>query len=79
MHLRTPYAVVTAVERPRPTTKRELVRLSRQLELAAIARPPQTIAATLTKSATANPMPATAPVNFDPRLTSSMSCSFVTG
>ena len=47
MDLRTPYAVVTAVERPRPVTKRELVRLSRQLELAALARPPQTIAATL--------------------------------
>ena len=50
MPLRTPYAVVTSVERPRPVTKRELVRLSRQLELAAMARPPQTIAATLQDS-----------------------------
>jgi DICT domain-containing protein len=50
MHLRTPYAVVTAVERPRPVTKRELVRLSRQLELAAMASPPQLIAATLQDS-----------------------------
>ena len=50
MDLRTPYAVVTAVERPRPVTKRELVRLSRQLELAAMASPPQLIAATLQDS-----------------------------
>ena len=50
MHLRTPYAVVTSVERPRPVTKRELVRLSRQLELAAMARPPERIAATLQDS-----------------------------
>jgi DICT domain-containing protein len=47
MDLRTPYAVVTSVERPRPVNKRELVRLSRQLEVAAMARPPQTIAAAL--------------------------------
>jgi DICT domain-containing protein len=50
MHQRTPYAVVTSVERPKDVTKRELVRLSRQLELAAVARPPQTIAATLQDS-----------------------------
>ena len=50
MHLRTPYAVVTSVERPRPVTKRELVRLSRHLELAALACPPQTVAATLQDS-----------------------------
>lgn len=50
MHLRTPYAVVMSVERPRPVTKRELVRLSRQLELAAEARPPETIAAALQDS-----------------------------
>jgi hypothetical protein len=47
MELRTPYALVAAVEGPRPVTKRELVRLSRQLELAAMAQPPQAIAATL--------------------------------
>lgn len=47
MDLRTPYAVVTSVERPRPASKQELVRLSRQLEAAAMARPPQTIAAAL--------------------------------
>lgn len=47
MDLRTPYAVVSSVERPRPVTKRELVRLSRQLELAAMARPPRTVAAAL--------------------------------
>ena len=47
MDLRTPYAVVTAVERPRPVTKRELVRLSRQLELAAMTRPPRLMAASL--------------------------------
>ena len=47
MDLRTPYAVVTSVERPRPVSKRELVRLSRQLEVVAMARPPQTIAAAL--------------------------------
>ena len=50
MQLRTPYTVVTAVERPRPVTKRELVRLSRQLEVAAMARPPQTISAALQDS-----------------------------
>jgi DICT domain-containing protein len=50
MHLRTPYAVVTSVERPRTVTKSELVRLSRQLEVAAMARPPQVIAATLQDS-----------------------------
>ena len=50
MDLDTPYTVVTAVERPRPVTKRELVRLSRQLELAAMATPPQTIAAALQDS-----------------------------
>ena len=50
MDLRTPYAVVTAVERPRPVTKRELVRLSRRLELAAMARPPRRLAATLQDS-----------------------------
>ena len=50
MDLRTPYAVVTAVERPRPVTKRELVRLSRQLELAAMSRPPRLMAATLQDS-----------------------------
>ena len=43
----TPYAVVTAVEPPRPVTKRQLVRLSRQLERAAMVGPPGTIAATL--------------------------------
>ena len=47
MDLRTPYAVVSSVERPRPVTKRELVRLSRQLELAAMVRPPRTVAAAL--------------------------------
>ena len=47
MDQRTPYAVVTSVEPPRPVTKRQLVRLSRQLELAAMAGPPGTIAATL--------------------------------
>ena len=47
MDHRTPYAVVTAIEPPRPVTKRQLVRLSRQLELAAMAGPPGTIAATL--------------------------------
>ena len=47
MDLRTPYAVVTSVERPRSVSKRELVRLSRQLEIAAMARPPQTISAAL--------------------------------
>jgi DICT domain-containing protein len=50
MDLRTPYAVVTAVERPRHVTKRELVRLSRQLEAVAMATPPETIAATLQDS-----------------------------
>jgi DICT domain-containing protein len=50
LDLRTPYAVVTAVERPKPVTKRELVALSRQLEAAAMARPPQTIAASLQDS-----------------------------
>ena len=47
MDLSTPYAVVTSVERPRPVTKRELVRLSRSLELAALSRPPSRIAAAL--------------------------------
>ncbi len=50
MDLRTPYAVVSAVERPRQVTKRELVRLSRQLEHAAMARPPGTVAAALQDS-----------------------------
>jgi hypothetical protein len=45
--LHTPYAVVTARERPRPVTKRELVRLSRRVEAAAAAQPPQAMAAAL--------------------------------
>ena len=47
MDLRTPYAVVTSVEPPRPVTKREVLRLSRSLELAALSRPPDRIAAAL--------------------------------
>ena len=47
MEPRTPYAVVTAVERPRPVSKHQLVRLSRQLELAALAQPPEVAAAAL--------------------------------
>ncbi len=47
MDLRTPYAVVTSVERPRPVSKRELVRLSRQLEAVAMAQPPRAMAAAL--------------------------------
>jgi hypothetical protein len=47
MDLRTPYAVVTSVERPKHVGKRELVRLSRQLEAAAMAAPPQEMAAAL--------------------------------
>ena len=50
MDLHTPYTVVTSVERPRPVTKRELVRLSRQLEDAAMALQPQRIAAALQDS-----------------------------
>ncbi len=47
MDLRTPYAVVTSVERPRPVTKGELVRISRRMEAAAMAHPPQAMAAAL--------------------------------
>ena len=47
MGLLTPYAVVSSVERPRPVGKRELVRISRQLEAAALAEPPQVMAAAL--------------------------------
>jgi len=47
MDLRTPYAVVTAVEQPRPATKRELVGISRRLEAAAMAHPPPLVAASL--------------------------------
>ena len=47
MGLRTPYAVVSSVGLPRPTSKRELVRMSRRLEAAALAHPPQTMAAAL--------------------------------
>ena len=50
MDLRTPYALVTSVERPRPVTKRELVRLSRRLEAAAAASPPPAMAAALQDS-----------------------------
>ena len=50
MDLRTPYAVVSAVEEPRPVGERELVRLSRELELAATARPPGRMAAALQDS-----------------------------
>ena len=45
--MRTPYSVVSSVEPPRPASKRELVRISRELEAAAMARPPQAIAASL--------------------------------
>ena len=47
MDLRTPYAVVSSVEAPRPVSKRELVRISRRLEAAAMAQPPQVMAAAL--------------------------------
>ena len=47
MDLRTPYAVVSSVELPRPVTKRELVRISRRAEAAAMARPPQRMVAAL--------------------------------
>ena len=50
MEPRTPYAVVSAVERTRAVSKRELVRLSRQLELAALSSPPQVVAAALQDS-----------------------------
>ena len=47
MELRTPYAVVSSVEAPRPVSKRELVGISRRLEAAALAQPPQAMAAAL--------------------------------
>ena len=47
MDLRTPYAVVSSVELPRPVTKRELVRISRRAEAAAMAQPPQRMVAAL--------------------------------
>ena len=47
MDLRTPYAVVTSVEAPRPVSKRELVRISRRMEASAMAQPPQAMAAAL--------------------------------
>jgi len=47
MDLRTPYAVVTSVEQPQPVSKRELVQISRRMELAAMAQPPQVMAAAL--------------------------------
>ncbi len=47
MDLRTPYAVVTSVERPQRVAKRELVRISRQMEAAAMTEPPATVAAAL--------------------------------
>ena len=47
MDLRTPYAVVSSVEAPRPVTKRELVRISRRTEAAAMAEPPQLMVAAL--------------------------------
>ena len=43
----TPYAVVSSVEAPRPASKRELVLMSRRLEAAALAQPPQEMAASL--------------------------------
>jgi DICT domain-containing protein len=50
MDLRTPYAVVTSVEHPQPVTKRELVRISRRMEAAALAQPPRALAASLQDS-----------------------------
>jgi DICT domain-containing protein len=47
MHLGTPYAVVTSVEAPQPVAKRELVRISRRMEAAAMAQPPLSMAAAL--------------------------------
>ena len=44
---RTPYALVTAAEPPRPASKRELVRISRELERAALGQPPPAVAAVL--------------------------------
>ena len=47
MDLRTSYALVSSVEAPRLVSKRELVRMSRSMEAAAMARPPQVLAAAL--------------------------------
>ena len=46
----TPYAVVSSVEPARPVTKRELIRISRRLEAAALAQPPRALAAALQDS-----------------------------
>jgi len=48
--MHTPYAVVTSAERPQPVSKRELVRISRRMEVAAMAQPPASMAAALQDS-----------------------------
>lgn len=50
MDIHTPYAVVTSVEPARPVTKRELVRMSRRMEAAALVQPPRALAASLQDS-----------------------------
>ena len=43
----TPYAVVAAVEQPRPASKRELIALCRELEERALDAPPEAVAVAL--------------------------------
>jgi hypothetical protein len=47
VHTPTPYGLVSAVERVSEGTKRELIRLTRRLELIALQDPPAAVAATL--------------------------------